>query len=157
MPMMVFPAAVRDQVRAQHNELRGLLSKAATLANDTSGPAESDLVGAARALHLQFRAHLAFEDEALKPVLAVLDSWGPERVRNMHEEHVRQRRRVDDLIAMCEAGNGSTELAVALGALARDLLDDMADEESGCLGTVAMSSECLMIEHLDPPPPSRHR
>ncbi|HVX93574.1 MAG TPA: hemerythrin domain-containing protein [Polyangia bacterium] len=146
MPILLFPCTVREQVLEQHAELRPLLNEAVSLCEGASERDAGRLFELARAIHLRFRAHLAYEDDALQPVLAVLDSWGPERVRSLYEDHLRQRRSLDGLLATFQVQGDVARLAGALRRLAQDLLDDMVDEEQGCLSAPQMSAEILTIE-----------
>ena len=146
MATLVFPASVRDQVRKQHAALRVVLEDALAT---TAGSTDRDVKrfsAMARDLCERFCAHLAFEDEALPPVLAVLDSWGPERVMSMHEEHTRQRRVLDELRLMSEVGPSAQELTAALNKLAAVLLRDMDEEEESLLQSTAMAASFLTIE-----------
>jgi len=146
MATLVFPSSVRDRVREQHAELRSLLKAAMT---STVGATDEDierLTVVARELCERFRAHLAFEDEALKPVLAVLDSWGPERVMSLSHEHTRQREVLDRALTRFELEPDVEQWSSTLGELAGALLQDMDDEELGILRTPAMSASFLTIE-----------
>jgi Hemerythrin HHE cation binding domain len=150
MPLLVFPSMVRNQVLEQHTELRALLVRAvADAAPNGSPPGEVDaerLRTTARELCQRFHAHLTFEQEALAPVFAVLDSWGPERVMDMHVEHTRQRRELDALLGRFEAGEGIEQMTFALRGLAVDLLRDMEEEEASCLRASLMSADSLTVE-----------
>jgi hypothetical protein len=150
MPSLVFPSMVRNQVLEQHVELRAILKRViADASPGGSSPREVDAVRlgtTARDLCQRFHAHLAFEQEALTPVFAVLDSWGPERVRDMHDEHARQRRELDALLCRVEAGDDIEPLTLALRVLAADLLRDMEEEEAGCLRASLMSADSLTVE-----------
>ena len=55
------------------------------------GVDRGQLVALVRDMRERFRAHLAFEEEALLPVLATLPSFGPTRVAAVSAEHARQR------------------------------------------------------------------
>jgi hypothetical protein len=149
MPTLVFPSLVRDEVLGQHVELRGLLEQ--VIVDATPGRSASrnmewaDLGTTARDLCARFRAHLVFEETALARVFAVLDAWGPERVRNLHDEHTRQRRAFDSVLEMFESGDDVELLAVALRNLAADLLRDMEEEEDR-LRESPMSADSLTVE-----------
>jgi hypothetical protein len=149
MPSLVFPSLVRDEVLKQHVELRGLLERViADAAPQSCAPGELDAEGLAtkaRDLCARFRTHLAFEEDALARVFAVLDAWGPERVRNLHDDHARQRREFDALLGMFESGGDVELLSVALRNLASDLLRDMEEEEDR-LGASPMSDDSLSVE-----------
>jgi hypothetical protein len=92
----------------------------------------------------RFRAHLAYEERNLAPVLAHLDLWGPERVRDLLEEHERHRAELDTLaegVAEWEAQH----LAVALRSLTTDLLIDMVEEERGCVSAQLLHEQMIMV------------
>jgi uncharacterized protein YyaL (SSP411 family) len=67
-------------------------------------------------------------------------------VRSLYEDHLRQRRRLDGLLATFQAEGDVARLAGALRGLAQELLDDMVDEEQGCLSAPQMSAEILTME-----------
>ncbi len=145
MPSLVFPSQVRSQVLDQHVELRALLERAVA---HVESPLALDaaLTGAiVQEVSRCFLAHLAFEDEALKPVFAVLDAWGPERVRELDTDHARQRQQLVGLVAKLEAKADAADVAEALRGLVADLLRDMEEEEGGCLQASEMSSGCLTV------------
>jgi Hemerythrin HHE cation binding domain len=150
MPSLVFPSLVRDQILGQHIELRDLLAQ--VIADVTPAhPARRDadplqLATTARELCARFKAHLAFENEELARVFAALDSWGPERVRALHEEHLRQRQELDALLMKMEGGCEAEELALELRELATRLARDMEEEEAGCLSHGSMSANSLVCE-----------
>jgi hypothetical protein len=148
MSTLVFPAAVRDEVLRQHDELRDLL-RAATRAVDTADfeePPCERLLSYGRELCLRFGEHLSFEDEWLKPVLAVLDSWGPERVRGLEEDHRRQRGRLGAVVDAIETSGDPDEVAELLTELVEDLALDMEQEELSCLCSPDMAAELLTVE-----------
>jgi hypothetical protein len=146
MSTLVFPALVRSQVLEQHVELRALLERALRSAGSgdaAARPPDVDILATtARELCARFKAHLAFEEEALTPVFAVIDAWGPERVRDLETEHARQRR----ADASSRSGSEEVEQVAALRALAEDLLRDMEEEEQGCLRAPLMSDGHLTVE-----------
>jgi sulfite reductase beta subunit-like hemoprotein len=148
MPTLVFPSQVRDQILQQHVELRGLLARA--IADTAPAPSRSvdsaRLATTARELCARFKAHLAFENEELARVLHAVDSWGPERVRALHDEHARQRLALDAVLAKLEEAFDVDELAGDLRALATNLVRDMEEEEAGCLSHTALSAHVLPCE-----------
>ena len=85
--------ACAAQVLAQHEQLRALLFEAL----DQTGRCLQGQRELARLALLvlqvrrRFRAHLAFEERKLFPILAQVDAWGPERVAELTLEHARQR------------------------------------------------------------------
>jgi hypothetical protein len=148
MSTLVFPASVRDEVLRQHDELRGLLRAVARDVDtaDVDEPPGRRLMASGRELCQRFREHLSFEDEYLKPVLAVLDSWGPERVRGLEEDHRRQRCRLVAVMDAIETSGDPEEAAEELADLIEDLGLDMEQEELTCLAAPDMAAELLTVE-----------
>jgi hypothetical protein len=96
-------------------------------------------------LRRRFRAHLAFEERKLFPILAQVDAWGPERVADLTLEHFRQRRQLDTLAQGMREGWGVEHLAVALRSLSTDLLLDMAEEERVCVNEQLLGDEIVSV------------
>jgi hypothetical protein len=148
-PTLVFPAKVREQVLSQHRELRSLIGGLLERCDCdvTSGAVERERFAAmVRHLHRSFGAHLEFEEQTLGPVLAVVDHWGPERLRAMHEEHTRQRADLADLLEDMKPGGDPERLVRVVRRLGTDLLKDMDDEEDGCLRPTLLVATFLEIE-----------
>jgi uncharacterized coiled-coil protein SlyX len=151
MATLVFPTHVREQILEQHAGLRVLLRGAMDHAADREGSSD-DEPGAVRLRAIlselceQFRAHLVFESDALKPVFAVLDSWGPERIRELDIEHARQRQELDALRARLVSEKNIHRLSAAISGLADDLLNDMDAEEDGCLRASLLSAVSLTVQ-----------
>jgi hypothetical protein len=101
-----------------------------------------------REMCARFHEHLLYEDEELVPVLAALDTWGPERVRELHDEHARQRRTLGALWMTFDFATDIGQLGEALRDLAEDMVRDMEAEEAGCLAAEAMSAPLLQVESL---------
>jgi hypothetical protein len=136
MTLLIFPSLVRRQVLKQHAELRDLFARA--LADTTrvlqrAGIDREQLVATIGDVRARFRMHLAFEEEALLPVLAALPHFGPEEVQRISTEHARQRQELDILIEGLESGWEMERLALVMRSLITDLLVDMNHEERGCL------------------------
>jgi hypothetical protein len=150
-PTLVFPASVREAVLDQHRELRGLLRG---VLDECASPAQDDdrerFVRMIRDLRRRFDAHLEFEERELAPVLAIVDHWGPERLRAMHEEHARQRADLAGLLAGLfdgtAAGWQAEHLRRIVRSLVTELIRDMDDEESGCLDAKLLGAQVLEIE-----------
>jgi hypothetical protein len=143
-----FPAAVRARVLEQHGVLRELLQRAlatTTRAFEPEGTSPGELGRLVWELRTRFFAHLAFEERALVPVLAHVDLWGPERVRELLAEHARQRAEVETLIAVLDEDAGAERVAVALRSLATDLLLDMEEEERGCVSAALLGDEMMVV------------
>ena len=145
MAALLFPSMVRDEILAQHADLRLRLAE---LAEEIGllrlGQVGSDdrLRALGRDLCAHFRAHLQFEDQELIPVLAVIDSWGPERVREIHVAHARQRRKVESLSSRLDFEPDADEVERALADLAEDMSTDMESEER-LLSQAGMSAALL--------------
>lgn len=175
MPALVFPALVRNQILEQHRELRALLERILRVQrsearapaaragmeadpdddddDDANGDSEPDarrLADVARDLCQRFAAHLSFEQAALTPIFAIVDAWGPERVKDLHEEHQRQNRELATLATRFELEDDAELLGAALYRIADDLLRDMDEEEAGCLRASLLSADSLFTEPREP-------
>jgi hypothetical protein len=128
---VLFPLRVRMEVLAQHAFLRELLEQ--TLSATTEGlqgqGGVGDLAARGRLLQRTFRSHLAFEERTLVPILASEEQWGPERARDLLDEHTRQRAELDTLLEGIGLGWDLERLALVLRSLVVDLLRDMREEE----------------------------
>jgi hypothetical protein len=148
-PTLVFPASVREAVLDQHRELRALMQAVLNECACAPQAQEHDrerFVRVIRDLHRRFDAHLEFEERELAPVLAVVDHWGPERLRAMHEEHAHQRAEFAGLLVGTEAGWPTEHLAAVVRGLVSELIRDMDDEESGYLDAKLLGAQFLEIE-----------
>lgn len=140
----VFPTAVRNQLLAQHDELREFtkhITEAATGSLQLEG-----LERLAREIHQRFHDHLLVEEEALVPVLWAVDGWGPERVHELRSEHRRQRHELDGVLEGLASGWNRERASLELNRLADHLLKDMEEEEAGCLRASLLSDGCLSYE-----------
>jgi hypothetical protein len=146
-----FPTSVRDRVLDQHQGLREVLHQALDITTrglQPGGPGRDELARLAQDLRGRFRAHLAFEEHHLVPVLANLDAWGPERVDDLLEEHGRQRAELDTLIDGAQGGWDGARLALTLRSLVTDLLLDMDQEEQGVLSASTLHDEMMVVGTL---------
>ena len=145
---ILFPAAVRERILEQHRALRDLLQRALEATTNSLRAGRPNLDAIARLIHdlrARFRAHLAFEEVALAPVLAHLDLWGPERVQALLAEHARQRAELDTLVGGIEEAWDVERLAFALRSLVTDLLLDMQEEERGCVSAGVLRDQMMMV------------
>jgi hemerythrin-like domain-containing protein len=120
------------EVLSQHEILRMLLREAievTTRALKDRGEDRSELDLLVRDLRTRFRAHLCFEEQNLVPLLAQIRGWGEPHLRELHEEHARQRSELDVLIEGIEDGWDVAKLALTLRSLATELFIDMSGEE----------------------------
>jgi hypothetical protein len=149
MSMLVFPSQVREEILEQHGVLRTLLRRAIDGPGVASSGAAKDAAGM-RAIGLELcdrlREHLVFEADALRPVFAALDFWGPERIRELDIEHARQREELDALTSKLDSEDDLQELSADLSKLAGDLLKDMDAEEDGCLRATLLCDVSLTVE-----------
>ena len=158
MPSLVFPALVRNQILEQHRQLRELLEQVRRMrASDSHLPGAEQpsrdarrLADAAQELCQRFQDHLSFEQAALTQIFAIIDAWGPERVKDLCDEHERQRRELDGLRSRFEREEDVERLADALHGLADELLHDMEEEEAGCLRASLLSADSLFAEPRSP-------
>jgi hypothetical protein len=146
---LVFPSVVRNQVLEQHRVLRQLFDRALeatarSLRGD--GPDRDDLGTVALDVRDRFRAHLAYEERMLAPVLAHVDVWGPERVQELLLEHERQRAELETIVEGIQGGWEVERLAVVLRSLVTDLLRDMNEEEEGCLSPRLLRDDVVTID-----------
>jgi hypothetical protein len=146
------PSTVRSEVLGQHEVVRDLLQQAVDTSAATLDARPDAAADRAHVVHLAYeirrrvRTHLAFEERLLIPVLSSADSWGPERARNLVEEHTRQREQLDDLVEGVEQGWDRTRLAGALGELAADFLRDMQEEERDYLHEDILRDDVVVVD-----------
>jgi DUF438 domain-containing protein len=136
--------AAHRVILEQHRELRRLLAgglvQTCALSGVQSAPsALPALVGQIRAA---FIAHLSYEDAALLPLFDDERLGGPPRTQILREEHARQRREMETLHALSEAGSIDA-LVNRFDGLARALLIDIAEEERQFALAVAVLDDRL--------------
>jgi hypothetical protein len=145
--LFLYPRSVRGQVLAQHEQLRALLFEALEQTGRClQGQRElARLALLVLQIRRRFRAHLAFEERKLFPILAQGDAWGPERVAELTLEHFRQRSQLDTLAQGMREGWEVQHVALALRSLATDLLLDMAEEERACVNEQLLGDEIVRV------------
>jgi hypothetical protein len=139
------PSKVRAEVLTQHEGLRTVLSAAQSAARNAS-PDPPQLRHLAHEIRRRFRAHLAFEERVLIPVLAAIDVWGPDRVRDLIGEHTRQRADLEALVEAIDKGGDGVTAAAVLRGLAIGLLRDMAEEERDYLGPELLRDHLIFVD-----------
>jgi hypothetical protein len=140
---------VRQRVLEQHGWLRTLLRDALDATTRTLQgelDAGAQLAGVVHDLSGRFRAHLAYEERYLLPVLAEVDVWGPVRASKLLDEHACQRAQLETLREGIETGWDAGRLAVATRSLVTELLLDMEEEEAGCLSADLLRDDVVNID-----------
>jgi hypothetical protein len=148
---LLFPSVVRGMVLEQHKVLRQMFQRAldeTTRSLRREGLALEELAELATDLRQRFRAHLAFEERMLAPVLAHIDLWGPERVSALLEEHARQRAEVDTIVEGLQTDWDVERLALVMRSLVTDLLRDMDEEEAGCLSASFLGEDVVAVDRV---------
>jgi hypothetical protein len=137
------PSAVRVQVLDQHRELRRLITRIV----DATAPGRprEPLMGLLRDLRARLFQHLAFEEQTLTSALAEADAWGPQRVRDMLDEHARQRAEVEVIVQGIETWDAEG-LNLAARTLAADLIHDMDAEERGPLSPDLLRDDVVNVD-----------
>jgi hypothetical protein len=139
-------ASVRRNVLEQHVAMREVFRRvidATTLTLQGDAGSAAELSGIVRDFRRRFRAHLAYEERYLAPVLAEVDIWGPQRVCDLLNEHAEQRAELDALIAGVEGGWDAHAVAIAARSLVTELLLDMEEEERGCLSAELLRDDVV--------------
>lgn len=142
-------ASVRHNVLEQHVVIREVLRQvleATTLTLQGDAATAAQMASFVRDLRTRFRAHLAYEERYLAPVLAQVDIWGPQRVSDLLNEHAEQRALLDALIAGIEGGWDARGLAISARSLVTELLVDMEEEERGCLSADLLRDDVVSFE-----------
>jgi hemerythrin len=100
-----WPGAALRELLEQHAELRRMVAECEDLIDrlDEGVDVSAALGHVVAKLRVAFEAHNKHEESLLRPVLIAADAFGPVRVDQMIDEHVREHRAVratlDDLSA----------------------------------------------------------
>jgi hypothetical protein len=129
------PKQVRQRILDEHCELRVRLG---ALVDDPTVERVLDFVE-------RLEAHLGVEDEILEPLLRTIDAWGPERARQLREEHAAQRRELHWIRRHVHAPNGA-ELRPWLRRFADRLERDMAAEERERLSAELLDDGTVRVD-----------
>jgi iron-sulfur cluster repair protein YtfE (RIC family) len=120
------PLGIQAELRAQHNDIRHLLTRAARQAHAylVGTGSEQDLAEAIAEVRASVLEHNQREESLLSPLLAGRDRWSPARIARMLEEHAAEHA------ALQQAFVGTTaEIAERLPILIEDMDAHMAAEE----------------------------
>jgi hypothetical protein len=140
--------AARHGILQQHQWIRVVLERGGAAANARlEGEASGESVTAAIAeLQSAMTAHLAFEESVLLPLLRDDLPLGPERANRLLDEHVRQRRMLDALLAEARAQPELATLAAKLAFLTDWLYADMIEEERSLLNPDVVRDDLVVID-----------
>lgn len=143
---------VRQRVLAEHALLRGLLEALAVATRLAASDEKQrpNVRGLLAHVRSEVERHLAYEDEALVPILRDADAWGAVRVELMTKEHEQQRILVCALVEDAEDGvRRIDELCEEISWFVQSFLEDMAREEQRILTPDALGEEIVPIEQID--------
>jgi hypothetical protein len=141
------PSEVRRIILEQHVDLTrrmtGIEAALARWQHDDRAQT-TGFVAALREFAQAFERHIEQEECILRPVLAVIDNWGPARLERMDEEHRAQRAR---MLALDRLRTRDAAAYVAeMRRLFRDLRVDMFAEERECLSPDVLRDDPVNID-----------
>jgi WS/DGAT/MGAT family acyltransferase len=158
-PTLVWPDAsvapqtaseLREAILAQHAVLSELLDAVETAAARVQGGDGSVLEllrERARELHDRMSEHLEFEDRCLVPTVRAVEAWGPERARQIDEEHVDQRELLAFVLGRLEdRGSPVQLLAEQLRSFVGAVRDDMHYEEEAVLSDELLRDDVVAVD-----------
>lgn len=129
------PGEIRDQLIAQHDELRARID-AARLASEKWACGEvppSHVRKALSELADALRAHNLHEERALQDLIRSMDPWGPALEELMDDGHVREHRNMLDALAQVSDARDPREGGRQLEKFCERVLDHMTWEERALL------------------------
>lgn len=127
---------VRKNLLAQHENLRTLMT-AVEAALD--GGDRASVTKAVKALHDACQAHNAAEEATLVPILRDIDAWGPERVKQLLDEHTEEH---SVLLKKIDPSASIDELRQAI----RELRGHMAHEEATNLAEGLLRDDVVNVD-----------
>ncbi len=127
----LMPSEVRRKVLSQHREIELMLSELeAGVAKLGEGTVDAAQVKrAAYALRGILELHMNFEEAHMVPAIHEADGFGPERARQLHAEHAKQRQELDRLVDMIREASSPDDLVSSVTKLAKMLRIDIEQEE----------------------------
>lgn len=92
--MKYTPGRALVELKAQHDVLRGMMSRCEELADalDAGRMGPTQLTREVARLRLAFDAHNAFEEQLLRPALLEGDAFAGVRIDRMVEDHIAEHR-----------------------------------------------------------------
>ena len=141
------PSEVRRIILEEHAQLRSKLAEmegAMIKVSGRQGGAEQEMLNHLLQFNQMFLDHIALEEKILRGILKTVDAWGEIRVKNMDEEHSRQRGQIQDLVKMMNEKSPSGYLNY-LRDFVEELYRDMAIEEQDCLSADVLRDDVISI------------
>lgn len=146
------PSEVRQRLLKDHAVLRKQLDEVDRWAEQVligDENAEGSLRRTATDLYRALIQHTYAEEQILIPILADVDSFGPNRVERLKEEHERQRVGLSRALESASDDEGNVgELARSVLELNAELRADISEEESSILNTDLMKDDVLNVSFL---------
>jgi iron-sulfur cluster repair protein YtfE (RIC family) len=140
--------ALLPLISAEHSALRASLADLVRTCRDAlhDEKLRPAVVRKLRDVISAIQEHLAYEEQALFPLLRTSDAWGPVRVEALGQEHEAQRQ---TLVALGEdAADGTRPLREIVDEIVwfvRNFERDMEREESG----LSERDEVVVIDQVD--------
>ena len=103
-PTKYTPGRALIELKAQHDALRGMMSRCTELADelDAGRMGPTQLMREVSRLRLAFDAHNKFEEQLLRPALLEGDAFAGVRIDRMVEDHVNEHRAMRQKLASSE-------------------------------------------------------
>lgn len=147
--VMTFPSDVHARLAQEHARLRVLLAEIGALADGPlEGPSEQtvvDLAALLSRLALLLAAHNASEEAALRPLLALTDAWGPERIDEMVKDHIAEHAALRGMIAPLKDLTDVAGLRRSSAELVALLRDHLEEEERTFLNARVLRDDCVTV------------
>jgi hypothetical protein len=125
---------VRRNLLAQHDSLRRLMAELEGALEREQSPAP-----AIKALRDALHAHNVAEEAVLGPILSEIDVWGPERVKQMIEEHKVEHALLVHRLDPAAAPD-------AIRAVLSELRAHMAHEEEHTLSEELLKDDVVNVD-----------
>ena len=141
------PGEIREHILRDHVRLRALLQDIRMLTHSAEkDSAVSDTLRHSLMEFIEvFFRHLESEESLLPDVVEGADSWGPERLAHMSEEHSAQRAALRELSYRAQK-EPPQALAADANALVDTILRDMSAEERDLLGEDVLRDDIVAID-----------
>ena len=150
------PSSVREAVLAQHRAIAAILGRIDEAlervpgdggVSDIETSVAAHLRDRARELHDEFRAHLAFEERYMLPLVREADAWGAERVDRVLKEHAEQRELLEFLWQRFDDPQTHVQVLVShIRDFAEILREDMDHEEGEVLNRDLLRDDVVSID-----------